>query len=88
MTKFIHTAETIGMGVSIGYTLICWLSDLVGIGNLHPGVRYELLFSAGVVTTIAGFLLALNAHRRRPVIARTTLASCLLWVVWSLMPRL
>jgi len=88
MTKTIHVAESIGMGVCIGYTLICWLADLGRVGNMHPGVRYNLLFSAGVATTVVGFLFALFAYRRRPVVARFTLAACLLWVVWSLLPRL
>jgi len=35
------------MGVCIGYTLICWIADLGGVGNMHPGVRYDLLIGAG-----------------------------------------
>ena len=88
MTKAVRIFESVGMGVCVGYALICWLADLGGVGDMHPGVRYHLLFPAGVVATVVGFSFALFAHRRRPVFARCTLAACLLWLVWSLLPRL
>ncbi len=88
MTQATHILESIGMGVCIGYALICWGADLARVGNMHPGVRYHLLFSAGLVTTLIGFLLSLVAYRRRRVFARWTLAACFLWGVWSLLPRL
>ena len=75
------------MGVCIGYTLICWVAEVGRIGNMHPGIRYHLLFPAGLPATIIGLLLSLVAHRRRPVLARWTLAACLLWGVWSVLPR-
>ena len=76
------------MYVCIGYTLVCWLADLSQVGNMHPGVRYQLLFPAGVVSTLLGFVIAIFAYRRRPVLARCTLAACVLWAVWSFLPRL
>jgi|SRR5688572_1186206 len=88
MTKVVHILESIGMFVCIGYTLVCWVADLGRIGNMHPGVRYQLLFPAGVVSTLLGFVLEIFSYRRRPVLARCTLAACVLWGVWALLPRL
>jgi hypothetical protein len=88
MTKTLHTLESIAMGVCISYVLISWYADLAEVGNIHPGLRYRLLFSAGLATTLVGFFCSLMAHRRRPALARFTMAACLLWMVWALWPRL
>ena len=86
--KIFYVIESVAMGVCIGYTLICWTADLGHFGNMHPGVRYHLLFSAGLVSTGVGFAFSLMAHRHRPVVSRVTMAACLLWGVWALLPRL
>jgi hypothetical protein len=88
MTKSLHILESIAMGVCIGYTLICWYADLADVGNIHPGMRLKLLFPTGLATTLVGFSFSLITHRRRPAFARCTMAACLLWGVWSLLPRL
>jgi hypothetical protein len=86
--KAIQTLESIGMGVCVGYVLICWVADLGQVGNIHPGIRYQLLFPAGVVSTAVGFVCSLLSHRRTPIFSRVTMAACILWGVWALLPRL
>lgn len=76
------------MGVCIGYVLICWAADLARVGDMHPGARYEFLFPAGLALTIVGFVLSVLSFRRRRLFAFSTLAACVLWVIWSLLPRL
>ena len=64
MTKVADILSTVAMGVCIGYVLICWVADLGRVGMMHPGVRYHLLFPAGLVTTIVGFVVALIGQRQ------------------------
>jgi len=77
-----------GMGVCIGYTLICWIVDLAAVGNMHPGVRAQILSPAGLVTTGIGFILSLVARHRRPMMSSITMAACILWLLWEFWPRL
>jgi hypothetical protein len=88
MTKAWDILEQIAMGVCIGYCCICWGADLGQVGNMHPGVRWHILYPLGVAASALGFIAALFAYRRRRIFARLTLAACVLFVVWFLLPRL
>jgi hypothetical protein len=80
--------ESVGMGVCLGYTVICWTNAFGALNNMHPGVSLAILFPAGMVCTLIGFGCALWAWRRRRRLALLTLVACLLWTVWSALPRL
>ena len=86
--KTLYLVESVVMGVCISYTSICWVVDLGSVGNMDSGVRYHLLFPAGLVSTGAGFASALSAHRRRPTLARITMIACMFWAIWAYLPRL
>jgi hypothetical protein len=88
MSRTLGVLETIGMAVCIGYCLICWGADIGRFGNMHPGVRFDLLRPVGVVTTSVGLLLATISFKRRRRLAVVTLVACLLWMVWAILPRL
>lgn len=88
MTKAIDILEMVAMGVSIGYCLICWGADLGQVGNMHPGVRCQILYPPGLVASGVGFAAALLAYRRRRKLALFTLAACALFFVWLMLPRL
>ncbi len=88
MTRVFDILEEVAMGVCIGYCAICWGADLSQFGNMHPGVRWHILYPAGVPASAVGFAAALFAYRRRPTFARFTLAACVLFLVWLLLPRL
>jgi hypothetical protein len=88
MTKTLEILEIVAMGVCIGFVLICWGADLGRVGNMHPGVRFDLLFHTGLATSVVGFIVSLIAYHRRPALARVSLLACLSWIVWSILPRL
>ena len=88
MSRTLSVVGTIGMSVCIGYCLICWWADIGSVGNMHPGVRFDLLRPVGVVTTSVGLLLAIMEFNRRRRIAVVTLVACLVWRVWAILPRL
>jgi hypothetical protein len=86
--KLWYLIETVGMGVAIGYSAICWAAEVGAIGNMHPGARADILTPLGIVSTGIGFILSILAYRRRRLLSRVTLISCILWAVWYLLPRL
>ena len=89
VSRTTYILESVGMGVCIGYVLICWAAYFGRVGNMHPGVRYHPLFPAGLASTLIGFALSVLTFRRRPVLASFTLAGCLLFAIWSSsLPRL
>jgi len=88
VTKALDILEVIAMGVCIGYCLICWGADLGQFGNMHPGVRCQILYPPGLATSAIGFVAALFAYRRRRKFALFALGACALFFVWLLLPRL
>ena len=88
MISIPYILEKVGMGVCIGYTMICWIADLGPIGNMPPGVRFNLLFPAGMATTAIGVVASGFAYRHHRTMAKITLAACGLWAMWFFLPRL
>ena len=88
VTKSLDILEVTAMGVCIGYCLICWGADLGQFGNMHPGVRCQILYPSGLATSAVGFVAALFAYRRRRRFALFALGACALFFVWLLLPRL
>jgi hypothetical protein len=88
MTKALDIFEMVAMGVCIGYCLICWGADLGKFGNMHAGVRYQILYPAGLATSAIGAVAGLLAFGRRRKFAIFALAASALFFVWLLLPRL
>jgi hypothetical protein len=86
-----YVIESIGMGVCIGFTAICWgadfCPDIFHMDHMSAGARANLLSPAGSVTACTGLVLSFVAFRQRRILSILTWLACVLWAVWALLPR-
>ncbi|MDD1749082.1 MAG: hypothetical protein LUO89_04320 [Methanothrix sp.] len=72
----------------IAFTALCWFLDLAFPGKLATQMRVRLFFDAGVLGGLIALVCSFTLWRWCRLLAVSGFAACLLWVIWSALPRL
>lgn len=76
------------IGYFVALTALCWFLDLAFPGKHQAQARYGMFFHAGVVSGTLALVSSVVLRRSDRRIARLGFYSCLLWMIWALLPRL
>ncbi len=70
------------------FTAMCWFLDFAGLGKQGCQQRYWLFRDAGNITAILAVIASSVLWRPRRGLAVGGLISCILWLIWTALPRL
>ncbi len=70
------------------FTALCWFLDLAVPGKLATQTRLGLFFDAGIVAGLFALVCSFTLWRSYRWLALGGFAACLLWAIWSALPRL
>ncbi len=72
----------------MAYTLLCWFLDFAFPGKLATQMRVRLFFDAGVISGVLALLCSFTLWRSHRRLAIMGFVACLVWVVWTMLPKL
>lgn len=70
------------------FTALCWFLDLAFPGKLATQARLGLFFGAGIIAGLLALVSSVALWRSYRWLALSGFAACLLWAIWSVLPRL
>ncbi len=70
------------------FTALCWFLDLAFPGKLASQERLRFFLNAGLIAGILALLSSFALWRSSRWLALLGFAACLLWAIWSALPRL
>jgi hypothetical protein len=83
-----RVASVTVVGYVVAFTALCWFLDLAFPGKLATHLRLRLFFDAGVAGGLLALVCSFTLWRSHRWLAVSGFAACLLWAIWSALPRL